>query len=107
VEQLDLDHVTENATVMERTTLRHLNPEEIALNQQELTCRAEIELLETHETSLEYELERDIDETRRMIVVQTLRVLCKALLTQYRELVRIKDAQITFIQKTLRAYGGN
>jgi hypothetical protein len=47
---------------MERMTLRHLNPEEIALNQQELTCRAEIELLETQETSLEYELEQDIDE---------------------------------------------
>jgi hypothetical protein len=92
---------------MERMTLRHLNPEEIALNQQELTCRAEIELLETQETSLEYELEQDIDETRRMIVVQTLRVICKALLTQHRELVRIKDAQITSLQKTLRAYAGD
>jgi hypothetical protein len=88
-----------NATLMERTMSRHLTPEEIALNQRELACRAEIELLEMQETSLEYEVEQDIDETRRMIVVQTLRVMCKALLTQHRELERIKDAQITSIQK--------
>jgi hypothetical protein len=86
--------------------LRHLTSEEIALNQQELTCRAEIELLELQETSLEYELEQDIDETRRMIVIQTLRVMYKALLTPHRELGRIKDVQLSSIQKTLRAYGG-
>jgi hypothetical protein len=86
--------------------LRHLTSEEIALNQQELTCRAEIELLELQETSLEYELEQDIDETRRMIVIRTLRVMYKAPLTPHRELGRIKDVQLSSIQKTLRAYGG-
>ena len=43
---------------------RHLTPEEIALNQQELSCSAEIEQLEMQETSLGYELEKDIDEVR-------------------------------------------
>jgi hypothetical protein len=43
---------------------RHLTPEEIALNQRELTCSSEIEKLETQEQSLEYELEQDVDETR-------------------------------------------
>jgi hypothetical protein len=81
-----------NAAFTERTALRHLTPEEIALNQQELACSAEIEQLEMQETSLDYELERDIDETRRMIIVQTLRVLYKALLTQYRELARVRGA---------------
>ena len=51
-----------NAAFTERTALRHLTPEEIALNQQELACSAEIEQLEMQETSLDYELERDIDE---------------------------------------------
>jgi hypothetical protein len=89
------------------TVGRHLTPEEIALNQQELTCRAEIELLETQEASLEHELELDIDESRRMIAVQTMRVMYKALLTQYRELTRIKDMQITSVQRTLRGYGAD
>jgi hypothetical protein len=92
---------------MERTTLRRLTSEEIALNQQELTCRAEIEKLEIQEAALEYELELDIDESRRMQILHTLRVLSKALLTQHRELARIKDAQITSVQRTLRAYGGD
>jgi|ERR1700722_7897304 len=96
-----------NATVMERTTLRHLTPEEIALNEQELTCSDEIDKLETQEASLEHELEQDIDESRRMLAVHTLRILYKALLTQHRELVRIKDAQISSLQRSLRAYGGN
>ena len=101
MEQLDLDHVTENATVMERTTLRHLTPEEIALNQQALTCRAVIEKLEMQEAALDYELAQDIeDESRRMMAVQTLRILYKALLTQHRELARIKDMQITSLQRT-------
>jgi hypothetical protein len=39
-----------------------------------------------------------------MVVGQTLRVLYKALLTQHRELARIKDAQITSVERTLRAY---
>jgi hypothetical protein len=90
---------------MERTTFRHLTPEEIALNQEELTCLAEIEQLEMQETSLEYELKQDIDKSSRMIAMQTLRVLYKALLTKHRELVRIKDAQITSLQRTLRSYG--
>jgi hypothetical protein len=90
---------------MERTTLRHLTQEEISLNQQELTCRAEIEQLEMQEAALDHELEQDIDESRRMLAVHTLRILYKALLTQHRELVRIKNAQITSVQRTLRAYG--
>ena len=70
-------------------------------------CSAEIEQLEMQETSLDYELERDIDETRRMIIVQTLRVLYKALLAQYRELARVRGAQISSLQRSLRAYGGD
>jgi hypothetical protein len=85
---------------------RHLTPEEIALNQQELTCRAEMEKLEMQEAALDYELEQDIDDSRRMLAVHTLRILYKALLTQHRELARIKDAQITSVQRTLRSYGG-
>ena len=90
---------------MERTTFRHLTPEEIALNQEELTCLAEIEQLEMQETSLDYELKQDIDKSRRMIAMQTLRVLYKALLAKHRELARIKDAQIISLQRTLRSYG--
>ena len=86
---------------------RHLTAEEIALNQQELTCRSEIEKLEMHEAALDYELEQDMDESRRMLAVHTLRVLYKALLIQHRELERIKEAQITSIQRTLSAYGGD
>jgi hypothetical protein len=86
---------------------RHLTTEEIALNQQEIACWSEIEKLEMQETSLEYELEQDLDGSRRMVVGQTLRVLYKALLTQHRELARIKDAQITSVQRTLRAYGAD
>jgi hypothetical protein len=86
---------------------RHLTPEENALNQQELTCRAEIEKLEMQEAALDYELGQDIDESRRMLAVHTLRILYKALLAQHRELGRIKDAQIASVQKTLRAYGGD
>ena len=82
----------------------HLTPEEIALNQQEITCSSEIELLEMQEKSLESELEQDIDETRRMIIIQTLRVLYKAMLIQHRELARIKDAQITSLQRSLRSH---
>ena len=105
VEQVSRDHVRKTAFPMERL-MRHLTPDEIALNQQELTCGAEIELLETQEASLEYELEQDIDETRRMIIVQTLRVLYKALLAQYRELARVRGIQISSLQRSLRAYGG-
>jgi hypothetical protein len=85
--------------------LRHLTPAEIALNQQELTCFAEIELLETQEQSLELELEQDIDEKRRMMVVQNLRVVYRALLAQYRELARVRGSQITSLQRTIRSYG--
>jgi hypothetical protein len=82
---------------------RPLTPEEISLNQRELTCSSEIEKLEMQEASLEYELEQDIDETRRMIIVQTLRVIYRALLTQYRELARVRGSQITSLQRTLRS----
>jgi hypothetical protein len=92
---------------MERTTLRHLTPEEIALNQQEMICRAEIEKLETQQAQLEIELEQDIGESGKMIVTHTLQVLHKELLAKHRELARIKDAQITSLQRSLRAYGAD
>ena len=84
--------------------MRHLTPEEIALNQRELACSSEIEQLETQEQALELEMEQDIDETRRMIIVQTLRVVYRALLAQYRELARIRGSQITSLQRTIRSY---
>src|ERR1700722_9970873 len=56
------------------------SPNSRALNQEELTCLAEIEQPEMQETTLEYELKQDIDESRRIIAMQTLRVLYKALL---------------------------
>lgn len=86
---------------------RHLTPEEIALNQRELVCSSEIEVLEIQGDSLESELEQDIDDTRGMLIVQTLRVLYRALLAQYRELARIRGAMITSLQRSLRAYGGD
>jgi hypothetical protein len=92
---------------MKRTTLRHLTPEEIALNQQELACSAEIEKLEMQGAALEYELEQNLNGPRVMIVVQTLRVLYQALLAQYRELARVRGDQITSLQKTLRGLGGD
>ena len=52
---------------------RYLTPEEIALNQRELTCRAEIEKLEMQEAQLNFELEQDIGESGKMIVC----ILCK------------------------------
>jgi hypothetical protein len=57
---------------------RHLTPKEIALNQQELTCRAEIEKLEMQETQLELELEKDIDESGKKRVMYTLQVRIKS-----------------------------
>jgi hypothetical protein len=92
---------------MERTTLRHLSPEEIALNQQELRCRAELEKLEMQEAQLESELEQDIDESRKMVAMYTLKDVYKELLAKHRELARIKDVQITSVQRTIRAYGGD
>jgi hypothetical protein len=92
---------------MERTTLRHLTQEGIALNQQELTCRAELEKLEMQEAQLESELEQDIDESRKMRAMFILKDVYKELLAKHRELARIKDVQITFVQRTLRAYGGD
>jgi hypothetical protein len=96
-----------NATVMERTTLRHLTPEEIALNQLELTCRAEIEKLEMQEAQLDTELDQDIDESQKMLALYTLRVLYKELLAKHQELEQIKNAQITSVQRALRAYGAD
>ena len=92
---------------MERTTLRHLTPEEIALNQDELACLAEIEQLEMQETSLEYEQQEIylIFLVEHLATWNLIRVLYKALLTKHRELSRIKDAQITSLQRTLRSYG--
>jgi hypothetical protein len=96
-----------NATVMERTTLRHLTPEEIALNQLELTCRAEIEKLEMQEAQLDTDLDQDIDESQKMLALYTLRVLYKELLAKHQELEQIKNAQITSVQRALRAYGAD
>jgi hypothetical protein len=84
---------------------RHLTSEEIVPNQQELACRAEIEKLETQEAQLE--LEQDIGESFKMVVMYTLQILLKELLAKHRELEHIKSAQITSVQKTLRAYGGD
>jgi hypothetical protein len=80
---------------MGRTTLRHLTPEEIALNQQELTCRAEIEKLEMQEAQLDTELDQDIDESRKMLALYTLRVLYKELLAKHQELGIKKDGRRT------------
>jgi hypothetical protein len=86
---------------------RHQTIDEIALNQQEAIVQAEMEKLEMQEAALEYELEQDIDESRRMQILHTLRVLSKALLMQQRELMHIKDMQIKSVQMTLRAYGAD
>jgi hypothetical protein len=92
---------------MERTTLRHLTPEEIELNQQESICRVELEELEMREAQLELELEQDIDESRKIVAMYNLKVVYKELLAKHRELAHIKDAQITSVQRTLRAHGGD
>jgi hypothetical protein len=72
---------------------RHLTPEEIALNQQELACRAEIEKLEIQEVQLDLELEQDIGESGKMLVMYTLQALHKELLAKHRELGRIKNGR--------------
>jgi hypothetical protein len=86
---------------------RHQTAYEIELNQKELLCRDEIEKLEMQGASLEGELALDIDEARRALTINTLRVVSKALLTQHRELEHIKEMQITSLQMALRAYGVN
>jgi hypothetical protein len=86
---------------------RHLTPEEIALNQQELTCRAEIEKLEMQEAQLDLALEQDIGESGKMLVMYTLQDLHKELLAKHRELEHVKNAQITSVQRTLRGYGAD
>jgi hypothetical protein len=103
-EQVSRVHVKKTSILMKLLMTRHLTPEEIALNQQELTCSSETEKLEMQEASLEHELEQDINENRRMIIVQTLRVIYRALLTQYRDLARVRGSQITSLQRTLRSY---
>jgi hypothetical protein len=42
-----------------------------------------------------------------MLVMYTLQVLHKELLAKHRELEHIKNAQITSVQRTLRAYGAD
>jgi hypothetical protein len=86
---------------------RHLTPEEIALNQQETICRVELEELEMREAKLEFELEQGIDESCKMAAMYNLKIVYKDLLAKHRELAHIKDAQITSVQITLRAYGGD
>ena len=61
---------------------RHLTPDEIALNQQEARCRAELEALEIQEARLDSELDQDIDESRKMLALYTLRILHKELLAK-------------------------
>jgi hypothetical protein len=84
---------------------RHLTSEEIALNQQESMCRVELQELEIREAQLDLELEQDIDESRRMMVMYNLKIVYTELLTKHRELEHIKSAQLTSVQRTLRAYG--
>ena len=86
---------------------RYLTPEEIALNQQELTCRAEIEKLEMQEAQLNFELEQDIGESGKMIVMYTLQVVRKDLMTKHQELEHIKNGRSFPYRGLLRAYGAN
>jgi hypothetical protein len=86
---------------------RHLTPDEIAMNQQEARCRAELEALEIQEARLDSELDQDIDESRKMLALYTLRILHKELLAKHQELAGIKNAQITSVQRTLRSYDGD
>ena len=72
---------------------RHLTPKELALNQKELTCRAEIEKLEMQEAQLDLELEQDIGESGKMLVMYTLQVLHKELLAKNQELEHIKNGR--------------
>ena len=85
---------------------RHQTPDEIALNQQEFTCRVELEKLEVQEAQLENELEQDADESHKSLTLYTLKIEYEELLAKHQEFARIKDAQITSIQRCLRAYGG-
>jgi hypothetical protein len=93
--------------MMEATMSRHLTPDEIALNQQEAICRDEIEKLEMQEAQLDLELEQDIGESGKMLVMYTLQALHKELLAKHRELEHIKNMQITSVQRTLRGYGAD
>ena len=86
---------------------RHLTSEEIVLNQQEDICRVELQELEIREAQLELELEQDIDESHKMVAMYNLKIVYKELLAKHRELAHIKDAQITSVQRTLRAYSGD
>ena len=86
---------------------RHLTQDEIALNQQEDICCTELQDLEMREAQLDLELEGDIDESHKMRVMDTLKIVYKALLAKHQELARIKNAQITSVQRTLRAYGAD
>jgi hypothetical protein len=88
---------------MERRMLRHLTPEEIALNQQELTCRAEIEKLEMQEAQLDLELEQDIDESGKMLIMYTMQVIHAELLAKHRELAHIKNSR-SFLYRELFGY---
>jgi hypothetical protein len=89
------------------TMARHLTPKEIALNQQEASCREEIEKLEIQEAQLDLELDQDIGESGKMLIMYTLQALHKELLAKHQELEHIKNAQITSVQRTLRAYGAD
>jgi hypothetical protein len=63
--------------------MRHLTQYEIELNQKERNCRDEIEKLEMQEASLDWELAVDMDESRRMRTVTTLRAISKVLLARH------------------------
>jgi len=94
VEQLYLYHVRAKSDDDGGATMaRHLTPKEIALNRQELTCRAEIEKLEMQEAQLDLELEQDIGESGKMLVMYTLEALHKELLAKHRELEQIKNGR--------------
>ena len=78
---------------MERNCVTLPNSRRDRAESQELTCRAEMEKLETQQAQLELELEQDIGESGKMIVTHTLQVLHKELLAKHRELEHIKNGR--------------
>ena len=76
------------------------------LQEQELIIRAEIKKLEQQEAPLMREAEQEQDEVRKMLAMHTLGLLYKEIMTKYRELGRIKDAQIKAMRLALRLRGG-
>ena len=59
------------------------------------------------EARLDLELEQDIGESGKMLVMYTLRSLHKELLAKHLGLEHIKETQLTSVQRTLRGYGAD